>query len=593
MILQSLYERYEDMVRDPDSGISPLHFCQAGISYAIEITVDGHLENIVNLRQPNKKSTVPVTMIVPSQGVRTSGVKPLFLCDKFDYLLGFKVDKDELRLTEKYFLESRSLHERLLGASTEPAALALLRFFGTWKPNKLSELPLFQGSADSWGKGSELAVFRVCGESRYIHENPDLQNIWIQAQSLENQDSASGQCLITGEQGVPIARIHENKIKGIRGAQAAGASIVSFNISSFCSYGKSQSFNAPVSTKAAFGYTTALNQLLGSRDHVLTNLGDMTVVFWSKGVHRSGAEDLFSAMFQGLPEDAGEDTEQTRLIKDVLAHLQIGTDIPHSLRQWQPETPFYVMGLSPNNSRLSPRFFWVGTLEQVIRRMGEHAADFALQKADGNFEITPNMFKILAATLRQGTDGKTDMKEMNQQLPSAVLRAVMDGGGYPHGLYSAVLSRIKADHRVDAVRAAIIKAYQLRYARQHDFQSLKEVLSVGLNTETIDVAYRLGRLFAILEKTQQNSAEGKLNSSIRDRFFGAASSTPQLVFPSLISLAQHHITKAQYGSVRDRDIQEVLNGVDQFPAYLDLLQKGRFVLGYYHQKQSFYTKKAE
>ena len=88
---------------------------------------------------------------------------------------------------------------------------------------------------------------------------------------------------------------------------------------------------------------------------------------------------------------------------------------------------------------------------------------------------------------------------------------------------------------------------------------------MSLDTERREVSYLLGRLFAVLEKAQLD-ALGKINSTIKDRFFSAASATPASVFPRLIRLSQHHIDKAEYGYVSDRRISEIMEHIDMFPA---------------------------
>lgn len=113
---------------------------------------------------------------------------------------------------------------------------------------------------------------------------------------------------------------------------------------------------------------------------------------------------------------------------------------------------------------------------------------------------------------------------------------------------------------------------------------------MSLNEQCTDSAYLLGRLFAWLEKVQQDATPG-LSTTVRDRYFGAASATARSVFPVLLRLAQHHIAKAEYGDYADKQIEGIISSLDGFPAHLNLEQQGEFVLGYYHQRQAFYQKK--
>jgi CRISPR-associated protein Csd1 len=104
----------------------------------------------------------------------------------------------------------------------------------------------------------------------------------------------------------------------------------------------------------------------------------------------------------------------------------------------------------------------------------------------------------------------------------------------------------------------------------------------------------LGRLFAVLEKVQQE-AIGNVNASIKDRYFTSACASPASVFPILLRLSQHHIAKDEYGYASDRRIQDILGQLDvennPIPTRLALDEQGVFVLGYYHQRKDLWTAK--
>ncbi len=114
---------------------------------------------------------------------------------------------------------------------------------------------------------------------------------------------------------------------------------------------------------------------------------------------------------------------------------------------------------------------------------------------------------------------------------------------------------------------------------------------MSLNETNLNTGYLLGRLFSLLEKAQKDALGTQINSTIRDRYFGAASATPGAVFPLLLRLSRHHISKAKYGEYLDSDIQKVIANMEAFPAHLNLENQGQFILGYYHQNQANYTKK--
>ena len=112
-----------------------------------------------------------------------------------------------------------------------------------------------------------------------------------------------------------------------------------------------------------------------------------------------------------------------------------------------------------------------------------------------------------------------------------------------------------------------------------------------LDTESPSAAYRLGRLFAALEKIQEEASPG-LNATIRERYYGAASSTPVAVFTTLMRLKNHHLAKIQSkGRVVNFEklLTEIMSGISDFPVHMNLPDQGRFAVGYYHQRQDFFT----
>ena len=119
---------------------------------------------------------------------------------------------------------------------------------------------------------------------------------------------------------------------------------------------------------------------------------------------------------------------------------------------------------------------------------------------------------------------------------------------------------------------------------------------MALDITNTNPGYLLGRLFAVLEKTQESANPG-INATIRDRFYGAASGTPVSVFPILMKLKNHHIAKLEnkgQGINLEKQIGEIVDKLDAngaFPPHLNLQDQGRFAVGYYHQRQDFFTKK--
>jgi CRISPR-associated protein Csd1 len=241
--------------------------------------------------------------------------------------------------------------------------------------------------------------------------------------------------------------------------------------------------------------------------------------------------------------------------------------------------PFYILGLSPNASRLSVRFWLVGTVGDFAERLARHVSNLEM---DGARPDDPPLIirRLLFETAREP-------KDISPQLAGAMARAVLMGGPYPQLLLNALIRRIQADRRVNHPRAAAIKAFLVRNRNWE--------VPVSLDPDRQDPAYRLGRLFATLEKTQEDALPG-LNATIKDRYFGAASATPATVFPRLMRLHHHHMGKIDSPGLRvnrEKLVQSICEGLDAFPRHLPLDEQGLFYIGYYHQRQAFFQKKVE
>ena len=220
-------------------------------------------------------------------------MRPNFLWDKSDYLLG--ISKGGTQRGIKYFNGAKEYHEAILSGVVSPAATALLAFFQQWNPEKAPEHPALQDAMEDILKGANM-VFRYSGG--YIHEDPEIRDAW-QRHYADQSTGIEMTCLVTGKQAA-VARIHP-KIKGIINGEAMGNTLVGFNSPSVCSYGKEQSYNAPVSQQAAFAYTAALNYLLADREHVY-RLGDATVVCWARSGER-GYQDVFQMFFSDFYDE--------------------------------------------------------------------------------------------------------------------------------------------------------------------------------------------------------------------------------------------------------------------------------------------------
>ena len=361
MILQALTEYYQSLVQAEK--IAAPGWKSSDISFVLCISDEGELEQVISIKnqvsQGKKTVLRPQSMIlpVPADGRTSTAVRPNFLWDKSDYLLG--ISKGGTQRGIKYFNGAKEYHEAILSGVVSPAATALLAFFQQWNPEKAPEHPALQDAMEDILKGANM-VFRYSGG--YIHEDPEIRDAW-QRHYADQSTGIEMTCLVTGKQAA-VARIHP-KIKGIINGEAMGNTLVGFNSPSVCSYGKEQSYNAPVSQQAAFAYTAALNYLLADREHVY-RLGDATVVCWARG-----GGDAYQAFF-GRALLGAPTPYSAADLRGMTAQLCQGIPVDFQEEKLGPNLDFYILGLSPNAARLSVRFFLHNTFQGFLEHIQSH-----------------------------------------------------------------------------------------------------------------------------------------------------------------------------------------------------------------------------
>lgn len=581
MILQSLNRYYDRLVRDGKlerPGWQPVK-----VSYALQINDDGQLVHVLprmrEAERGKKKVLVPVVMNLPAQVKRASGVASNFLCDNSTYILGLD-NKGKPERTVKCFEACRDLHIELLKAVDSAPARAICRFFESWQPQVARDCELLVPFMDDLLGGVNITF--AYGQSD-VENWPEVQQAWDDHYN-NTGDGQTMRCLVTGEEGIP-ARIHPS-IRGVAGGQPMGTTLVGFNAPAFESFGRDggQGLNAPVSERAAFAYSAALNYMIAEQGHHL-RLSDATVVFWAESGN-VGYAACFAAM---LGEEAALTDDD---LFEALKGLAAGRNVTWRESDLSPDERFYVLGLSPNAARLAVRFFLQNTFGDFVRNLALHHERMHITKPDFDTRSVLSFRQMLDETVNPKSRDKTP----SPLLSGALVRSVLLGLPYPVLLLEQVELRIRAEHRITRGRAAIIKAFLLRNTRDSDkFDQYKEALEVELNENTNYQPYLLGRLFAVLEGLQQAANPG-INATIRDRYFNSACATPSIVFPQLIKLAQAHLKKLDGGLAvyYNRQLGDILCRFNaDYPTRLSLYDQGIFQLGYYHQVQTRYTKKEE
>lgn len=595
MILQALVHLYDELCKQ--GKIAQEGWGVAKVSHRLILSRDGTLQGVVSAKKKvmkgKKEVEVPADMQVPTPVIRSSGVKANFLCDNSSYFFGVD-DKGKPARSRQCFEAAKEKHHEILDDCHSPVAKSILRFFDTWDVEKAAENPIVKENWEDILKASYF-IFQVDGKD--AQEDEAIREAWQNHLGSEKEDSAEAQgiCLVTGEENQAISILHP-KIKGVLGAQSSGANLVSFNATSFCSYGYDgeQGKNAPISEKAAAAYGKALNYLLADKTHA-KQIGDTTVVYWSEHA-LTACQDCFMNFW-----DDSSDGMDDQTLDEIMKRLRDGLSVSLEGIEISPDEPFYILGLSPNASRLSVRFFLTNTFGEILRHLGSHQERMRLEGPDWEKKTIP-LWRIIKAAANPKADGTG----LSPLLSGSLMRSILLDVPYPEAVFQHVMMRIFADsdkpaekgktafYKIDHIRAAFIKAYLLKNRSNH----WEGQIQMAVNENCENKAYVLGRLFAVLENIQQ-SANPNINATIKDRYFNAACATPATVFPVLLKLSNAHLGKLERG--KEISFKKKLGALlekipmpDQgtpIPARLSLEEQGAFVLGYYQETQSRFAGK--
>ena len=583
-ILASLERAYHRL--EKEDKVPPIGYSDERVGYCVVLGTDGRpVGQPVDLRNRSGKNPVAPRRSVPRPEKRTVKVVPNFLWDKTSYALGVAEDGKALERVEKEQEAFRDRHLDALQHESDAGLIACYRFLQWWEPEYFD----VHGWPDEM-KGANV-VFRLDGDRNFIHDREAARQLWaLQMNQARNADQAI--CLVTGKKS-PIAQTHPS-IKGVRGAQSSGANIVSFNLDAFESYGHKQGHNAPVSEDVAAAYTTALNHfLLPNKNKV--QLGDASTVFWADGSNEeevAKSEAIFASFLNDANDADDEISEQA--IKSILEKMakgrpmeEIRPDLPQGVR-------FYVLGLAPNAARISIRFWLEDDFATIADHIHWHYRYMRIDPPPRQEQ--PSVRRCLLETV--STKVKNRYEHISPQLAGEMLRAILTGHSYPQTLLSTILMRLRSDKAITDLRVALLKAVVCRNRRTAGHLKKEDDL-VSLDPTNVDPGYLLGRLFACFEYAQKQALGGKVNATIRDKYYGAASATPRSVFPILQRNAMNHLAKLRKEGHEAR-VDQAISKIYEcaapdklFVATLTMERQALFAIGYYHQQNFFYKPKKE
>jgi CRISPR-associated protein Csd1 len=583
-VLQALDGYYHRMAARGEA--EPQGYSREKISFTIVLSAEGKPLRRIDLREKSRRRLVPRLLEVPAAVKRTAGVSSNLFWDKTSYVFGRTAGEGRRTAEEHTAFKKANLD--LIAGSNDEGMVAFRRFLEDWVPSRFDEPPFEQDMLDT------NIVFALDGDLRRLDEREAARRL-IEARVGGGTDLRM--CLVTGVE-APVARLHR-LIKGVEGAQTAGAALVSFNLDAFKSYGNEQGDNAPTSEAAAFRYGAALNRMLdrGSRNRLPRPLGDATVVFWAdtsdtvEEAAAAAAEDMFA----GLAEPPPTDTEEAAQIRDALKILAAGRPVSDVDPRLVPGTRFHVLGLSPNAARLSVRYWLSDEFETFARRLAAHYADLQIEPVPWARPPSVNFLLVKTTALQEKFDNIPPL------LAGEVMRSVLTGGRYPQMLLNAAIIRLRAGDNpgsgwhAAAIRAVLARKHRLVHQHEPDFDPTKEP-PMSLARSHTNRGYQIGRLFAVFELAQRAALGRGVNSTIRDKYFGAASAAPASIFPLIITNGQNHLSKIRkekpgWANLIEKELEEIFDKIEpsipvSLPRSLNLEDQGEFAIGYYHQRRA-------
>lgn len=569
-------------------------YYKQAIDFEILLALDGTVTAIQDLRKPieGTKRYITPELLLPEQRGNTTVIYSYLIEHRREYIFGLEREKGKNSFkTIPGKAGKKSKHdtfcERNLPFFEEidsDICKAYCNFIRTWNPDLQTENEILLQMGANFDNAR--FCFGLDGSPEImLHEDPrvkeNYQALLWEEQKEKQATQQTGFCSILGEH-LPICEMHD-KLKGI-GSQAK---LVSFgkdqtDRNAFYSYGKSLGYNCNISEKAMKQYTAALNFLLADNGHH-KNFGDMVVVYFAMKQNDAAECDAFSLLFGDFASDQKEtvDQETEKDLNQVYNYAKTG--VLKDLSGMDPDSIFYVAGLTANSSRICTKFVVRNRFGVILEHVAAHQKDIRIL---GN-QKPVSMYWIQ----KQLVSPKSKDAKVPPPLIAGLFASILNGTRYPDALLATVIARVKTDtdetqqKKVNHIRAGLIKGCLNRKAK-------KEEITMSLNLDNTNQAYLCGRLFAVLEKIQQDASGGNLNRTIKDSYFSSACSKPATVFPKLIQLSQNHLKKVEYVLFYQKLCGDIIDQLeDAFPSTLSLDEQGKFIIGYYQQNKALYAKK--
>ena len=592
MILKALYDYYNRSIEYDNNSLPKFGMMNAKISFVIVIKRDGEFVRIKDERTNGEGKT----FVLP-KGVHNNGITPFLFWDNCMYVIDYSNANKPLKESELSVPEKVKKWKKSLDTARQKHKAFVEQCNKIYKETNHSdfgavvlfyekdELVKLKGD-DLWKEIEKSPIvnisFQIEGAKTLVACNPLLQNY------VEKDSEEKGICLITGKKSYLVRVATPTPLPFTSSKNSA--SLVSFQKDSgFDSYGKTQVYNSPISIEAEFGFSTALKQLMSRDSRNKFIIGNRLFVFWASSKNEASIE-VEESLFELLGfsvEDMDEPNANIMKVRKVFESIDSG------VMRTDFDDYFYILGLAPNLGRDVVVYWSETTLKDFAGKILQHFRDMEIHDTRKDKKPYMGIKKIVSSVSLEG-----DISKTAPNLPEAVVKSIFQGLPYPDSLFQACIRRIRAEvalekngkkiNPVNITRAAIIKAYLNRQSNNN------KKIDIMLDKDNNNQGYLCGRLFAVLDKIQEDANN---ISSIRERYMNAASATPSAVFATILNLSVHHSEKLDGGRriYFEKLKQEILDKVsaDGFPTHLDLQDQGRFFVGYYHQRQDFFTSKKE
>lgn len=600
MLIKGLCDLYDEL--EKDGQLVKEGYSDVEIKYLICLSEDGMLKDIIACQKSetivkgNKEKTIlkPIRMVFP-QRIEFSGIKSNIIEHRAEYIFGLEYDKlnDKFILREDKFKEFSNTNLSFLENVDSKITKAYKNFIKNWIPINEIDNPILLKIKKDYS-GSKFAFCLNGKPEALLNEDEKVIKKWSNYKNVYEEECIEGVCAIYGKRN-RIARIHK-KINGIKGGQSTGTVLIGYNNQSDCSYCNEQSYNSSISEIAMNKYTKAMNYIAQYNN---IPIDDITILYWSIGCGENAENVMYNLLFGKRDANISND-EMSEIINEFVIKLKEGIlteDRYEKILNIDFNGDYYIVGIKPNVSRLSVKFIYKNRFSTIFKNVLLHQSDI---KMINNYKKPVYLYEIRNELISP----KSSKENINPTLMAKLLDSIVQGYKYPVELLDNVIRRIKTDSdepennknniKMNNIRVGLIKAF---LNRKNRFENKKEEITMGLNEENENQAYLCGRLFAVLQKIQEESVQakgGKLNKTIKDSYFSKAVSRPVLVFPKLIELAQYHLNNLENDG-RKVNFNKLIGFIvsnlnNEFPKYLSLEDQGRFIIGYYQQYQNFFEK---